>query len=576
MNGEFPKPISRAMVWLIGRRQALLVLMLGLLHLVLVFGINTPAGRILMLPHLALFLLWQPFVNAQSRIGTRQMLTMIVLLTTSVFWLNWVMMGLWLILLAGMVGGRVFFYSQRSTRLFYLTALIYLMVMLLLSVMPRIVPGALVEAPLIHDVIRLGLPVLIVVMALLPESDEKFRGREAIDLAYSVFLMLLLAVLTLGSVALMLVQHVEYIQALMITVLATAAMLLVTSWLWNPGAGFSGLGAVTSRYMLSIGLPFEQWLRSLSELAQRESDPAQFLDEACADMAAQLPWVKSCTWADASAAGAMPIKARFGMQTAFRQGELVLTLTTQEAMSPVMVWHVNLVTELVARFHAEKKRDLQLREMEYMQAVHETGARVTHDVKNLLQSLHALLYVIADPGAESTARAQPLLQRQLPVITQRLQQTLDKLHEPELASRESVVAADWWRDLRARYESRAVKFASIGDLRCTLPANLFDSAAENLLQNALDKRAGETNIEIAVTLDTTQQMPTLLVSDSGSAVPVTKAAEVGQRPVASENGLGIGLYQLARIASMANYALVLSDNREGSVCFNLVPQHPGV
>ena len=251
-------------------------------------------------------------------------------------------------------------------------------------------------------------------------------------------------------------------------------------------------------------------------------------------------------------------------------------LTTQEAMSPVMVWHFNLVTELVARFHAEKKRDRQLREMEYMQAVHETGARVTHDVKNLLQSLHALLYVIAQPDAESSARAQPLLQRQLPVITERLQQTLDKLREPELGNRDSTIADDWWRDLRARYESRAVKFASIGDLSCKLPGSLFDSAAENLLQNALDKRAGETDIEIAVTLDTTQQMPALVVSDSGSAVPIAKAADVGQRPVASENGLGIGLYQLARIAVMANYTLELSDNREGSVCFSLVPKRLGM
>ena len=138
---------------------------------------------------------------------------------------------------------------------------------------------------MIKDVIRFGLPLLIVVMALLPESGEKIRVREAIDLAYSVFLMMLLAVLTLGSIALMLVQHIDYVPALLVTVLAMAAMLLITSWLWNPGAGFSGLGAVTSRYMLSIGLPFEQWLRSLSELAQRESDPALFLDDACADMA---------------------------------------------------------------------------------------------------------------------------------------------------------------------------------------------------------------------------------------------------------------------------------------------------
>ena len=483
-------------------------------------------------------------------------------------------MTFWLMLISGLVGGRVFFYSRRSTKLFYLLALACLITLLLLYVMPKVVPGGFAAGAQIMPLIRIGIPVLIVVMALLPESIEAESAREAIDLAYSVFIMLMLAVVAVGSVAYMLLERIDYAQALLVSVFAMAAMLLVASWLWKPGAGFSGLGAVTSRYMLSIGLPFEQWLRSLADLAQRESDPERFLDSACQGMVEQLPWVSSCTWVDGNRASAklIPITGKHGLQTEFSEGELVLTMTTQQPIPPVMVWHFNLVVQLVARFYVEKKRDRQLREMAYMQAVHETGARVTHDVKNLLQSLHALLFVIGETGEESNERAQPLLRRQLPLITERLQQTLEKLKVPDSGLKDTVAADAWWRDLRSRYDTRAVRFESFGDMKKELPASLFTSAAENLLQNAFDKRAGEVEIDITVTLDLRDSMPVLAVSDSGSPLPATKASDIGKRPVASENGLGIGLYQLSRIAAMTNYGLELSANHAGEVCFRLAPK----
>jgi hypothetical protein len=42
-------------------------------------------------------------------------------------------------------------------------------------------------------------------------------------------------------------------------------------------------------------------------------------------------------------------------------------------------------------------------------------------------------------------------------------------------------------------------------------------------------------------------------------------------PVSSENGLGIGLFQTARLAEQAGYHLALADNRARSVCFLLEP-----
>jgi hypothetical protein len=242
-----------------------------------------------------------------------------------------------------------------------------------------------------------------------------------------------------------------------------------------------------------------------------------------------------------------------------------------------MVWHFNLVTQLVARFYMEKKSGRRLREMVYMQAIHETGARVTHDVKNLLQSLHALLFIVGERDDETNPKAQPLLRRQLPLIVQRLQQTLDKLRAPDDVEQERAIsgAAAWWRELGARYEGRDIRFVLYGDSGGKFPNALFNSAAENLLQNALDKRAVELGIEITIALDMHHQQPVLSVRDSGAALSDELARDVCHRPVASENGLGIGLYQLARLAGMTGYALVLSSNRPGEVVFHLQPETSG-
>jgi len=47
------------------------------------------------------------------------------------------------------------------------------------------------------------------------------------------------------------------------------------------------------------------------------------------------------------------------------------------------------------------------------------------------------------------------------------------------------------------------------------------------------------------------------------------AGRLGNEPVKSENGLGIGVYQVGRLAAKAGYRLELSSNIPGQVCFRL-------
>jgi len=66
--------------------------------------------------------------------------------------------------------------------------------------------------------------------------------------------------------------------------------------------------------------------------------------------------------------------------------------------------------------------------------------------------------------------------------------------------------------------------------------------------------------------------PRLRICDDGAAVPAELAEDLFRGPVPSESGLGVGLYQAAAFAAQSGYTLVLSLNRHGSVCFELLPK----
>jgi signal transduction histidine kinase len=229
---------------------------------------------------------------------------------------------------------------------------------------------------------------------------------------------------------------------------------------------------------------------------------------------------------------------------------------------------MHLLGQLLGEFYAAKLREQTLRQASYLQAVHETGARLTHDVKNLLQSLSVLCSVAAQ---DDSPQLQALIRRQLPAITQRLQATLDKLQRPGDEESPPVPLREWWESLARHYQGQNLDFAAAQlDPQTQVPKALFDSVADNLLQNAIAKRAAGNNVRIRVSIDCAKG-PELRVQDSGLAVPAEMAGSLLRAPVLSSTGLGIGLYQAARLAEKSGYALTLTENRDGSVCFSLAP-----
>lgn len=545
--------------------RLILVAMLALLHVAVFRGVTDPWARALLLAHLGLLLLWQPFVRAEQTVSPMQGFILSLVALGVMLWLDWWLLAFWVVVLAGLVGGKVYQQHARWQRRCYLVVLVYLLALLAIVILPEIAPRREI-APEVRAIAEYALPLAFVLIALFPAEAESADSAQLIDFFYSVFLMLLLGVVVLGSFAFMTLKRTEYLEALTYTVFLTAGAVLLVGLAWNPRAG-GGLSVFFARYLFSIGLPVEKWLRFLAELSQSEPRPERFLAEAVAALE-RLPWVCGIRWRAGEASGEQGKPTPQGVQ--FENSELVLSIFSRYRLGPALHWHLQLLGQILGEFYIAQLREEKLRRARYMEAVHDTGARITHDIKNLLQSLNVLCSVAAREEKRDSAALQALVRRQLPAIAQRLAATLEQLQRPQAPAESYTSARVWWASLERHYRGEGVEFEAtplITDAR--LPRFLFDSVADNLIRNALAKREIEPGIHIGVSL-ASQNGIAFRVRDSGSAVPGELEPKLLRAPVTSRGGLGIGLYQAARQAEARGYALVMEANRDGEVCFALL------
>ena len=455
-------------------------------------------------------------------------------------------------------------------------------------------------------------------MVLLPIEAEQLEGPQLVDLFYAALLFMPLLAVVLGAMSFMSLGGFDYVPALVLSLLVVSSALLGLSVAWNPQSGIDGLSMYFSKHVLSIGLPVDRWLRHIAELSLSESEPENFL-RLSAQSFRQIPGVTGGAVlnatdtftvtddvekrADASIeSDPKPMQPAF--QSAIDSGRaesfgvssrfyidcinhaFQLRLYGVRPFTPLLIWHFNLLCALLSEFFLAKLRQQRLQQQTYEQVMHETGARISHDVKNLLQVLAALT------AAGDQYRSQPesvtaLLRRQLPVISQRLQQMLEQFSHPQ-QSLQGLSAQSWWTRLKISHRHSSIHFElasrnqSVSPLledsiaKTQLPMPLFDSAAENLIGNAMRKRKEQRNLQIQVRLDCSNpEAPQLEVTDDGEAISQNMAEVLMQRPVNSESGgQGMGLYQLRRLAKVSGYELALTQNRRGCVRFTLMLMCP--
>ena len=555
--------VDRLAHLIVSNRRWVVLAMLLALHATLLSPPGEIFQRLWLLVHFGLFLVWQPFFATERELDILSVVILLAVTAATLYFLAGWMIVMWLLLLLGILGGRVFTVQAARRNRFYLVAFAYVLVVLLLWGVPALILGEQEIPDAVSVFVRKILPFGLAPLLVLPFPEEDDAG-QVFDFFYAVLVFQLCVVVVLGSIVVMRFTDEDYVDSVILTVMGFGVALFVFAVLWNPMRGFGGLRTYFSTYLMSVGMPFELWMRRIAELAETEPDPGRFLEQALGEIAA-FPWMRGGRWKSPDGEGTFGAAGEHTTRFAFHAIEL--EFYTEIAMSPALFLHIRLLAQVVGEFYEGKRRESALRHHSYLQAVHETGARLTHDVKNLLQSLYAITSMAPkETGDDYTG----LLNRQLPQLTRRLHSTLEKLRSPEIPTSELPVRASaWWADVERRLAGGdiALEAAIAGD--GNIPAVVFDSFVENAVDNARAKALREPGIAIRMRFTFGADRVELAVTDTGTAVPEPSANRLFREPIERGSGLGIGLYHVARLAAQAGYHLALASNRDGEVRFVL-------
>src|SRR5205809_7837994 len=87
------------------RWQLVVVAMLLLLHVAVFRGVADPWARALLLAHLGLLLLWQPFLRVEQRVSPTQGVILSLVAVGLMLRLDWWLLVFWFVIIAGLVVG---------------------------------------------------------------------------------------------------------------------------------------------------------------------------------------------------------------------------------------------------------------------------------------------------------------------------------------------------------------------------------------------------------------------------------------------------------------------------------------
>jgi len=380
-----------------------------------------------------------------------------------------------------------------------------------------------------------------------------------------VFLVLL------GGIVTSILYGVDYIEGLLLTVFIVSTLALGISWFWNPGIGYSGIGVLWNRYAMTIGGPFETWINTLTTLIEEPYISSnEFLQAAC-DNLVENEWLNSIQWQFETLSIQSGKKQGISFQHSLSD-DLTVTIFFKSNPGQALRQHTILLTRMAYQFYLSKKNQEKMRADEHFETIHHTGARLTHDIKNILQSIKTSINIVQFKPDENQPLPFKLLQQNLNQISNRLESTLEKLKAPELSTSYQLVDIEQWlENFKSINNQPAVKYHSDIKTIHAIPPELFDSVINNLLSNALSK-INTKNIIVDVTSNL--EMIVITVCDDGKSMDIDVENKLFNQPVSSGQGMGIGLYQSAFMARALNYELELANNQEGKVCFSLF-QHLG-
>ena len=542
--------------------QQILATILLLYHL-LIWAVDEPPLRFgLSFVLYGLFLLWQPLWSKEARVNALRVSVIAVLFFLITYFFpneSLVFVGL---ILSGLIGSRLL--GQTAFRSFDLLALLIITIEMSIGLIPDTFQQIRLPA-LFADYMQTMVLVLVLLFYFAPNPDHQKQGRSQVDLMHGLLAATLLFIVLLGGIVINLLYGVDYIDGLLLTVFIVATLTIGISWFWNPGVGYSGIGVLWNRYAMTIGGPFETWINTLTTLIEEPYlSPNEYLEAACEHLV-ENDWLNAIEWRFEN----FRISAgeKTGPWLEHRLDEkLTVLLHFKADPGTALEQHTILLIRMAYQFYLAKLNQEKMRAQEHFATIHHTGARLTHDIRNILQSIKTSIDIL-DMDDENT-QSQKLLQTNLHQISTRLESTLSKLRAPRLNTRVNMVDCRQWmeRISKLHKSNKRIRFHADIENNVALPVDLFDSVAENLINNALRKSAS-TQVDLRLLSD--NDIIVLSICDDGQAIESEIENNLFAQPVSSGSGMGIGLYQSAIMAHAFQYELELSQNERGRVCFNL-------
>ena len=552
---------------LVNNSQRILALMLLSLHAFLIWGEDTShLRRAIFLCHYGLFLIWQPIWRSADKLSKSSVVLFIAFGWLAFTYNNWWFTAIWIATLFGLLGGRIFSEESETNRIVHILAASYLLAILLLWVVPKLLIASS-DLDAARFTITYLLPLLLVAILFIGNPAVKTGQLPILDFFYTLLLTLIALILVLTSYAIGTLHQVNYIQVMFITIFGIAMLLFAFSLLWKPSTRFSGVELLMSRYLLSIGMPFEKWVKNIANLGEIESNANSFLQSAMGEMTS-LPWVTGVSWLADESQGKHGETSSHA--TNFNFKDLHMTLHTRWQVSPALYVHVKLLTQIMGEFYEAKRREETMRQNAYMQAFYESGSRLTHDIKNILQSVGTLVSAAEQTEEKDNDALVSLIRRQLPMLNQRIASTLDKLKAPGEEKKRLEKMSAWWKNLQLRHKQADIEFVADTLPAQEINAEVLDSILDNLLSNATEKAKYQPNTQIKVEIyNDAQNGFCVEVADTGKAMDDAIAKDLFKKHIASHNGLGVGLYHAAYDAKQTGYELKLANNVNGNVCFRV-------
>jgi len=550
--------------FLVNNEHRLLGLMLFSLLAAIHLGDSDTIAQSFLIVHFGVFLLWQPVVKQQSAFNTKQLVILLVIVFAFIYWFNPWLSAFWSLLLLTLLTGRIF--ARGLARAAYGLAVVTLFLELTLNTTPELFHLVALSSTLQSSFTTLII-LLPLVLLFIPVKDST---SKQVDFIRGFLVVILVIFLCMGSVLISLTARQAYLESLAISAIILSLFLLLTALLWTPRGGFSGLARLWEKYILDIGGPFEQWITHVSTLEANTSlRPENFL-AASLRYLMQQHWICGVSWQTTTDDGFEGDQSSH--QVSIDDEKLKLTVYTTTPVGPSLLLHAKLLLSVLTFYYRAKLQEQQLIKQAHMQAIYETGSMLTHDVKNILQSTKTMSQIINDNDSEMQEIID-VLKKQMPLLTQRLNATLDKLRAPRKSEETETIASGsllhWWNQLQLRYTGRHIEFLIDTDKDMEIPVDILTTVIENLLDNARNKRIREPELKIFVTLSIINNQLQLSVTDTGSAIDQQIHQHLFKEVVSSQDGFGIGLYQSYELAKNHGYELCVKDNTNGQVSFIL-------